>query len=111
MGVLMQPAAQRPKAELPIMMVGGNKFGRFPKQSDEQTFNMVVADGFLVPFSGYKRIQTILTRNAFGRAIYASTRGGFMIAVISNNVYKLTGPINNLVRQELFSLNTFTGDV
>jgi hypothetical protein len=111
MGVLMQPAAQRPKAELPIMMVGGNKFGRFPKQSDEQTFNMVVADGFLVPFSGYKAILDILSRNAFGRAIYSSTRGGFMIAVVNNNVYKITGPINNLVKQELFSLNTFTGDV
>lgn len=108
----MQPGSQKPKLELPVQMVGGNKFGRFPKQSDEQTFNMIVADGFLVPFSGYKKIQIIQTSStAVGRAIYASTRGGFMIAVVSNTVYKITGPVNNLVQQELFDLNTFTGDV
>lgn len=107
----MQPSVQRPKAELPVNMVGGNKFSRFPKMSDEQTFNMIVTDGFLVPYAGYKKIKTILTRSGLGRAIYSSTRGGFMISVISNKVYKITGPQNNLVVQELFDLNTFSGDV
>jgi len=107
----MQPTAQQPLLDAPVKIVGGNLFGRFPKISDEQTFNMVVSDKFLVSYAGYKKIKDIVAGSAQGRAIYSSTRGGFMIAVINNQVLKIQGPLNNIIVQFLFNLNTYTGDV
>lgn len=108
----MQPTSQQPLSEIPVKIVGGNKFGRYPKISDEQSFNLVVSDSFLVSYAGYKKVKDILANpGAEGRAIYSSTRGGFMIAVIENFVFKIQGPSNNLIVQNLFTLNTFNGDV
>jgi hypothetical protein len=107
----MQPRAQRPEEEIPLMIVGGNEYGRFPKISDAQTFNMVISDNWLVPYAGYKKVLQITTRDFVGRAIYTSTRGGFMIAVIGNTVYKIQGTITSLNAQAIFDLNTYTGDV
>src|SRR5579863_883161 len=75
--------------DLPLRMVGGTRFGRYPKISAEQTFNMIISDGWMVPFAGYKNVITI---DPFGegRAIYASTKMNKMFAVIDSSVYVIS---------------------
>jgi hypothetical protein len=72
--------------DMPLKMVGGTHFGRYSKISQEQTYNMIISDGFMVPFAGYKNVLTINPRGQ-GRAIYASTKNNKMFAVINSNVY------------------------
>jgi len=71
---------------------------------------MFVSDDWLVQLPGYKKAIEFTGRYV-GRAIYSSDRGGFMLCVIDNVVFKVTGPNNNLSTQALFELETFTGDV
>lgn len=106
----MKPTAQQPVNDIPVEMVGSNKFGRIPNISAEQTFNMIISDDWLVESPGYKKV---LHRdgNVRGRAIYSSIRGNFMLAVISNVVYKIQGPKEFLTIQEVFRLESFSGDV
>ena len=107
----MHPSSQRPKEEIELKIVGGNLYGRFPKISDEQTFNMLVSDTYLVPFPGYKKVKTFSHRSVNGRDIYSSSRGNLMIVVVDNLVFKVAGPRNNLIVQQLFTLNSYSGDV
>lgn len=99
--------------EVPLKIVGGNQFGRYSKISDEQTTNMIVSDGFLVPYAGYE-VVAALSSSGIGRAIYVSDQWNRMIAVIGNSVYALSPPGAN--GQQLSSfligrINTFEGDV
>lgn len=107
----MKPTADLPKSDLALKIVGGNSYGRYPKISDEQTFNWLVSDKWLVPFPGYKKVLQISQRDINGRALYSSSRGDLMIVVIDNTVYKVAGPRNNLVVQPLFDINSFFGEV
>jgi len=93
--------------QIPLDIVGSTKFGRYPKISVEQTYNMIISDGFLVPAAGYQ-IVSELARHAEGRAIFTSTRYNHMIAVIGNKVYAIT---NNLFISEVGSISSFNGDV
>ena len=101
--------------EIPLKIVGGNKYGRYPKISDESTFNMLMSDGWLVPYAGYNIVAAIdSSPGAVGRAIYASERWGSLIVVIGNGVYGVNPP--GLPGEPLFSfligrINTFVGDV
>jgi len=79
--------------EVPVKIVGGNGFGRFPKISREETFNFIVSDNFLVPYAGYKSITDLNTEVA-GRGIYASSVGGFMLVVIGNLVYTIDSSLS-----------------
>ena len=101
----------KPKApdtqSIPLKIVGGNKFGIYPKISQESTFNMFVSDGWLVSFSGYKKIATINT-NGIGRAIYSSTRADLMFAVV-DNIFLSISP--NLTVTQIGFIDTFVGDV
>lgn len=108
---MFAPKADRPNSEMPITVVGGSKFGRFPKITDETTFNMIVSDGFLVPYAGYKRVMELLPNANRGRGIYSSTRGNLMIAVVDNFVYRISGLAMNLTVQRIFTLNSYQGDV
>lgn len=72
--------------DLPLKMVGGTRFGRYSKISSEQTWNMIISDGWNVPFAGYKNVISIDPKGQ-GRAIYASTKNNKMFAVINSNVY------------------------
>src|SRR6185436_5769752 len=92
---------------LPLQMVGSNKFGRYPKISIEQTYNMIISDGFLVPFAGYISLVTLLEDNV-GRAIYSSTILNKLIVVIANNVYVYSQNGNYTI---VGQLATYTGDV
>lgn len=101
------PNARQQIQELPIGMIGGNKFGRYNKTSIEETFNFIISDDSLVPYAGYKAV-VIQSPHLVGRGIYSSSRGNLMIAVIGSGVYW----INQGLSSELIgSLGTSTGDV
>lgn len=106
----MKPKTQSPESDFQLNIVGGNLFGRNPKMSSEQTFNMMISDEWLVQTPGYKKSINIPGKNV-GRGIYSSERGGFMIAVIDNAVFKIYGPSTALSIQQIFSINTFFGNV
>jgi len=93
--------------QLPVAVVGGNGFGRYPKISREQTFNMIVSDNFLVPFAGYKRVITINDQGQ-GRGLFNSARFGNLITVIDNGVYIIGSTLH---AQRIGSLESFEGDV
>lgn len=67
-------------------IIGSTTFGQFPFISAQQTFNMVISDGFYSNFAGFKRIAKI-NPNGKGRGIYTSTKLGKMFAVIDNGIY------------------------
>jgi hypothetical protein len=93
--------------QVPLNIVGSTKFGRYPKISVEQTYNMIISDGFLVPFAGHLQVAPI-ANNAQGRAIYTSVRYNHMIVVIANNVYSVSP---SLAVSFIGSIATFQGDV
>ena len=87
------PYMQQQVTEVPIQIVGGNQFGRYTKINDSQTWNMIISDGWLVPYSGYKNLQT-LSPTQQGRGIHASNVGDFLIAVLGDQVYRLSKTLN-----------------
>lgn len=72
--------------DVPLSIVGSTKFGRFDKMSSEQTFNMIISDGWLVPFAGYKNVDTI-NPTGQGRGDYPSAKLGKLFFVIDNDVW------------------------
>jgi hypothetical protein len=102
----MKPGDQKYK-EIPLKIVGGNKFGRYPVMSSEETFNMIISDGWNVPFAGYRNVQTI-NPTGQGRGIYSSPKLQKMFAVIDNNIYKFD---TQLIRTKVGQTNTYSGDV
>lgn len=72
--------------DMPLKMVGGTHFGRYPKISQEQTWNMIRSDEFMTPFAGYRNVLPI-NPGGEGRAIYSSLRNNKLFAVIDSNVY------------------------
>jgi hypothetical protein len=88
-------------------MVTSSKFGRYPKISVEQVFNMIESDGWMVPLAGYIRIAQLL-ENGEGRGIFASFRYKHLIVVINNIVYAIT---KSGTEFQIGTINTETGDV
>lgn len=74
--------------EIPLKITGGTHYGRYPKISVEQTYNMIVSDDALVPYAGYLNVLDI-DSELEGRGIYTSYRGGFMLAVYATNVVRI----------------------
>jgi hypothetical protein len=93
--------------QVPLDIVGSTKFGRYPKISVEQTYNMIISDDFLVPYAGHLQVASIIDQ-ADGRSIFTSVRFNHMIIVIASNVYIVS--TNNSVTQ-IGSIGTFVGDV
>lgn len=91
--------------EIPLKVVGGNKFGRYAKISSEQTFNMIVADDGLVDFAGYK-FRLRLGGN--GRALYTSTKSGNMYAVTDNRILQINSALSPLI---VGTMQSTRGDV
>ena len=106
----MRPQAEQPISDIDIDIVGSNTFGRVPKISNSQTFNMIISDNWLVQAPGYQRV---IFNDGYkhGRGIYSSSRGAFIIAVIDDTVFKISGTVGNLLQQQIFKLNSFFGDV
>lgn len=91
----------------PLNIVGATKFGRYPKISTEQTYNMIISDDCLVSFDGYKNVAQIAS-GGLGREIYTSSRYQHMIAVVDNGVYTIS---SNLSVSKVGSLDTSAGNV
>lgn len=93
--------------QYPLDIVGSTKFGRYPKISIEETYNMIISDDFLVPYAGHKKVSDIIA-DGQGRAIYSSIRFGHMILVIDNIVYAVSSNISVI---PIGTIATFIGDV
>lgn len=107
------PNAVQQVQEVPVKIVGGSNFGRYPKISVEQTWNMIVSDGALVPYAGYKN-ALVLSPTDDGRGIYASFTGEIMIAVVGRVVYRIKiNPVTGELESEgeVGVLETNGGDV
>ena len=94
-----------------LAIVGGNKYGRYPKISSEQTYNMFVSDQWLVNTAGYQRIYNIFTSttsSAQGRGMFVSIRGDFLLVVAGSSVYTLN---NSFFPTFVGSLATQSGEV
>lgn len=75
--------------QVPINIVGSSTFGRYPKISIEKTYNMLISDGFLVPYAGYQLAipASNFNNGKMGRGIHTSTKLNRMVVVIDNSVY------------------------
>lgn len=93
--------------DFPLKMVGSTAFGRYPKISVEQTFNMIESDGWLVPFAGYKKVLTISAKGK-GRGIFNSARANKLILVVDNGVYSIDSGISS---SKIATIQTYSGDV
>jgi hypothetical protein len=91
----------------PLGLVGSTVFGRYPKISLEQTMNMIISDGFLVPYAGYEKTSE-LSDNGEGRGIFTSTITNLLYVVSDNNFYSIDVDNNPT---KIGVLDTFTGDV
>ncbi len=103
---MSKPGSQRYQ-DVPLKMVGSTKFGRYEKMSSEQTYNMIISDGWLVPFGGWTP-RSIINYQGEGRGIFTSQKNNKMYAVIDNNIWQYD---NNLTKSVVGVMSTFTGDV
>jgi len=88
--------------EMPINIAGSSTFGRYPKISQERTYNMFVSENWLVPYAGYEIIisSNLLLFGKSGRGIFTSTKLNALIVVIDNNVW-LIRPTYDQVSDQL----------
>lgn len=93
--------------DMPLDIVGSSTFGRYSKIGSQQTYNMFISDGWLVPYAGHKKAVT-LSGSGEGRGLYASARYDHMIAVADDNVYAIS---ENLSRTKIATIETSDGDV
>jgi hypothetical protein len=70
-----------------LQIVGGSNPGRFPKLSDEASWNLFPIEGGMMTYSGYESIGDI--GEGEGRAFYNSILGGFAIAIIGDTVWRV----------------------
>lgn len=103
------PLAQQEIQDVPLKIVGGSNFGRYSKISAEKTFNMIVSDGFLVPYSGYEAVG--FTNFGTGRGIHATEVGSFMLGVIGNKAIRFDFNGVDFTGSTVGTLLTTTGDV
>lgn len=104
------PRSTQDIQEIPLKLVGGNKFGRYVKISIEETFNMIISDDALVDYAGY---ANVLTQSPLlpGRAIYYSSRGNLMIAVWGGAAYSIEKDNDILTATFRGNIATSSGDV
>lgn len=94
--------------ELPLDIVGSTAFGRYPKISIEQTFNMLISDDWLVNYAGYEVVAHVEPKGQ-GRGIYASTIYNKIVFVIDGNVYTYEPGATSA--QKIATIPTQSGDV
>lgn len=101
--------------EIPVRIVGSSVFGRYPTISVERTYNMYVTssgDGeeeWLANFPGYAAILAMLEDGAEGRGCFRSVRGGFMLAIVAGDVFRI-----NLLSElptQIGTISTSTGEI
>lgn len=96
-----------PVQQVPLKIVGGSNYGRYAKISSERTFNMIISDGILVPFAGYKNVLS-LNSESMGRGLFSSTPLNKMVSVVGNEVFLIDKNIN---RTKIGEIETHTGEV
>ncbi len=101
---------------VPLNITGSATFGRYPKISIENTYNMIISDNWMVVSAGYQKVATLLS-SGFGRGIYSSKIAGKLFVVISNRIFIVTiystnpdGTIN-LAFSQIGLVDSFFGDV
>lgn len=103
------PKSQQGIIQIPLDIVGGNRYGRYPKINQAQTWNMMISDGFLVDYAGFQFIEEITSNpNSKGRANHVSTVYNIQITVAGNAVVSFD---HNLVATRIGTLETSIGDV
>jgi hypothetical protein len=102
--------------ELKLDIVGSSNFGRNPKIMASRTFNMIIADDFLVELYGYSKI--IDFSNSYkGRGTFGSVKGNIFIFVTGNQVYSITIYRNPVTGKKQYSktivgtIDTYSGSV
>src|ERR1700690_2437460 len=81
--------------EIPVRIVGSSVFGAYPTISVERTYNMYITssgDGeeeWLANFPGFRGIQNLIDGGAEGRGFFHSIRGGFCLAVVGADVFRI----------------------
>ncbi len=102
--------------QVPIEITGGSTFDGFNTVDASRTYNMYItqsADGkeqWLVNFMGYEAIKSFTSSSGpVGRGLFRSIRGGFIIAVIGDEVYRLNSPTS--VKRLIGNLSTSIGEV
>lgn len=94
--------------EVDVNIVGSSSpLGRYPKISQERTYNMFISDGWLINFAGFKK-QIEVEQTGTGRGLFNSIRGGFIIAVIGAHVYQITDTFTVVL---VGTIGTSSGDV
>jgi hypothetical protein len=75
--------------EFPLNIVGSSTFGRYPKISEEKTYNMFMSDNFMVPYAGYiiGIPASNFGGNVQGRGIFFSTKFNALVVVMGNTVF------------------------
>lgn len=95
---------------VPLQMLGGENFARYPIIQSSSTTNFIVTDlsgeGALVPFPGYEKKINFVSGQP--REIYVSTRLNAMVTVIGNAVYVVQVGLNY---QLIGRIDTFEGPV
>lgn len=91
---------------LPLGMVGATKFGEYPIISREETFNMYISDGFLVPYPGYSNVLNI--SNSISRGGFVSVRANVLFIVCGDTFYIVTSGLIAIAKGTLL---TNTGNV
>lgn len=91
---------------VPLGMVGGCTFGRYPKISLAQTYNMIHSDDGLVPFAGY-RLSSSLINGGKGRGAYASNRFNRIIAIVDDTVFSIETSLD--ARSHIITVPTVIG--
>ena len=103
------PRSQQGIIQVPLDIVGGNTYGRYPKISQAQTYNMMVSGGALVDYAGFQYMRTVTNNPAAkGRTNHVSTVYNIQIAVVGNAVVSYD---HNLVPTRIGTLATSTGEV
>lgn len=90
-----------------INIAGSSIFGRYPKISNEHTWNMFVVENWLIPYSGYSKVYSEeLGRN--GRGFNCFNRCGLAFAVFGSDLYSID---KHLLKTKIAELETYEGDV
>lgn len=97
-------------------IAGSSTFGRDPKVLSSRTFNMLIADGWLQDYFGYKKIIDI-DGTTEGRGIFSSGRSQLLIVVMDNKVFAISivgvdfNGNNIYDTAQVGLINSFSGDV
>ena len=101
---------------LPLDVCGSSIYGRSPKIQSARTYNMIIADGWLVDYFGYKNKAVI--SEYLGRGIFGSVFENVIITVYGNKVYRVrifNDPVDTenstYLWHQIGEIETYYGDI